>query len=711
MKELKNKILSILKQNKNRKYNHIQISSALGIYDKKRRKRIIEIIQKLIKKNIIKAIDKGKFQYFLNKKNTFIGTLQIISSGRGFVITDDLEDDVMINKFFLNKAFDGDLVKINIFDNRKKKEGEIIEILKRNKKEFIGEFKKYKNSGFVLTQSKKMYTDFFISDKDILLDVKDGDKVLVKLKEWPKDIKNPFGRIIKNLGKKGEIETEIKSLLNDFKIDNFFKEKILNETKKINIKIDKKEISNRRDLRDTLTLTIDPNTAKDFDDALSIKKKDNNNYEIGIHIADVSHYIKFDSEIDKEALKRGNSIYLVDRVVPMLPEKLSNQVCSLRPKEDKLTFSAIFELNEKGKILNEWFGKTVINSNYRFTYEEIQSVIDNNSPVIEKEVSLTNKKIILHDKIFNYIIFLNKIAKKYREKRLEKGAIFFDKKEVGFILDKSKNPQKIILKKQKEANKLVEEFMLLANRKVAEFCLSKKTKNVYRVHDKPDIDKIKNLKKIAKAVGFDLKIEENKISKSINELLFFIKGKNEENLINNLALRAMSKAEYNTNNIGHYGLGFDNYVHFTSPIRRYSDVLVHRILYNKILNNKEDYLKNLNIICIHISNKEKEAVKIERESIKLMQIKYLENKEGSTHEGVISGLTERAIYIELYDSKAEGLIRIKELKDDFYIYNKKKHNLLGRRTKKILQLGDLVEVIIKKVDINKRQIDLEMISF
>lgn len=709
MKELKKNILSILKQNKNKKYNHIQISSVLGIYDPKQRKKIIRIIQNLIEQNIIKSIDKGKFKYYINKKNTFSGTLQLTSTGRGFVIVDDMDSDVMVNKIDLNKAFDGDYVKVNVFNNKKRIEGEIIEILKRNKKEFIGEFKEHKNSGFVLTQNKNMYTDFYISDKDIIVDVEEGDKVLVKFKDWPKNTKNPFGRIIKNLGKKGEIDTEIKSLLNDFKIKEFFNEQILNATKKINIKIDRKEINIRKDIRDILTLTIDPDTAKDFDDAISIKKIDNKKYEIGIHIADVSHYVNFNSEIDKEALKRGNSIYLVDRVIPMLPEKLSNEVCSLRPNEDKLTFSAMFELNEKGTILNEWYGKTIINSDYRFTYDEIQSVIDNNSPVIEKKVSLKRNKIILDVNTFNSIIFLNKIAKKYREKRLEKGAIFFDKKEVGFILDRKKNPQKIILKKQKEANKLVEEFMLLANRKVAEYCLSKNTKNVYRVHDKPDIDKIKNLKKIAGAVGFDLKTEENKISKSINELLFFIKGKNEENLINNLALRAMSKAEYNTNNIGHYGLGFENYVHFTSPIRRYSDVLVHRILHNKILNKNKVDVENLNNICIHISNKEKEAVKIERESIKLMQIKYLEKKEGLTSEGVVSGLTERAIYIELTNSKAEGLVRVKDLKDDFYIYNEKKHKLFGRRTNKIIQLGDLVEVIIKKVDINKRQIDLEMI--
>lgn len=633
------------------------------------------------------------------------------NSKEAYILCDRIHKTIKIKKSNFNFMHE-DEVEFEILS--RKRQGyvlaKIISLVKRNKTQFIGIIQKTKNFAFVIIEDKKIKTDFFIPSNNIG-EANDGDKVLVKLLEWKKQDLSPIGKIVKVFGEPGEHHTELNSIIakNEIAID--FSEEVKEYTELISEIIENKEIKQRKDFRDKITLTIDPVDAKDFDDALSFEKIDENNFEIGIHIADVSHYVKPSTILDKEAYNRATSIYLVDRVIPMLPEKLSNKVCSLRPDEDKLTFSAVFNFNKKGEINNSWFGRTIIRSNKRFSYQEAQEIIETKKNVISKKNSLTGKEYKVDHSIVEAIITLDDIAKKTREKREKNGSINFNRTEVGFILDKEKNPKEIYFKQSADSNKLIEEFMLIANKKVAEvFNEVKNQKHIYRVHDLPDNDKLKSLKYIVKGFGYNLDLTSSKgISKSLNILLNQIKGKEEQNLIESLALRSMSKAEYSTTNIGHYGLAFTNYTHFTSPIRRYPDVLVHRLLDQIQKKHFGKLDKNLQKKAMHCSEREMVAAKAERDSIKFMQIKFMENKIGESFSGIISGVSDWGIYVEIEENKCEGMVYIKDIEGDKYYYSEQQQAILGRKTNKKYTLGDKINIEVKKADLVKKHLDFIII--
>ena len=646
-----------------------------------------------------------------SSKKYFQGTINFSDKREPIIECDKINHTIKLKNSIINYLH-GDLVEFEIL-NRKRKGfylGNIISLIKRDKKEYVGVIQINKSFAFALIDDKKIHTDIFIPSINIK-DAQDGDKVLVKILDWKKQDLSPIGKIKKVLGKPGDHETEIDSILTQNNINITFPSEVIEYTKNISESISKEEIKKRRDFRNNLTFTIDPIDAKDFDDALSFKKIDKEKYEIGIHIADVSHYVTPGTLLDKEAYSRATSIYLVDRVVPMLPEKLSNKVCSLRPNEEKLTFSVSLIIDQDGSIEEYWFGRTIIKSNYRFSYQEAQEIIESKKNKISKENSLTGFEYIVEDEVVEAILVMDKIAKKTRQKRENKGSINFNKKEVYFELNEKKEPVGVFIKESKDANKLIEEFMLIANKKVAElFSQIKKQKYMYRVHDLPDNEKLKSLKHIVKSFGYSIDLTSSKgISKSLNKLLAQIKGKEEQNLIESLALRSMSKAEYSTNNIGHYGLAFVNYTHFTSPIRRYPDVLVHRLLQDILSKTFGKRDKNLQKKAVYCSEQENNAVKAERESIKFMQIKFMQNKIGEKFKGIISGVSDWGIYVELEENKCEGMVYVKDIEDDKYFYNNVEASLIGKNNKKIYQLGDSIEVEVKKADLIKKHLDFTII--
>jgi ribonuclease R len=538
-----------------------------------------------------------------------------------------------------------------------------------------------------------MHQDFFVYPENIN-NARNGDKVIIEVTSWAEHDRKPEAKVVDVLGKAGENEAEIHSIMAEFGLPFKFPEHVERESEAIDEGITKKEIKKRRDFRDITTFTIDPLDAKDFDDALSFKKLDNGNYEIGVHIADVTHYVDLKSELEKEAYDRATSVYLVDRTIPMLPERLSNGLCSLRPNEDKLTFSAVFEMDDKGKIKSEWFGRTIIHSDRRFTYEEAQEVLE------------SGKGDYAHE-----LITLNTLAKKLRKERFNKGAVNFETTEVKFKLDEKGKPLAVIPKVRKDAHKLIEEFMLLANKQVATFVYNYKKgkeKNtfVYRIHDFPDPDKVKDFSVFAKQFGHKMNVEEQSISRSLNDLMEKIEGKPEQNILEQLAIRTMAKAKYSTETKGHFGLAFDHYAHFTSPIRRYPDMMVHRLLQSYLDDSKPASKEDFEQKSLHSSEREKRAADAERASIKYKQVEFMASAENKVYEGLISGVTEWGLYVEIVETKCEGMIRLADLTDDFYEFDEKKYRIVGRKRKKIYTLGDRVKVRVKKTDIDKRLIDL-----
>ncbi len=722
IKDLTRKIFKILNEDSEKFYNYKQIAAKLKVSDTDGKTQILKKLAELTASKKIKEVDRGKYQINEDRKYS-VGTLDLTSSGNGYFMSDDYEKDIFIPNINLGKGLHGDVVRAYVYKRKRsnKLEADVVEIIERAKTEFVGVLQKNKKFGFVIPDNPKMYADIFISENK-MNGAEHGDKVQAKISDWPENSKNPFGKITTVLGKPGDHNTEMHSILLEYDLPYEFEPEVEKEAKNLPIEITKEEIAKRRDMRGDLTFTIDPKDAKDFDDALSFKKLENGNYEVGIHIADVSHYLQPNTVLDDEAFDRATSVYLVDRVVPMLPEMLSNGVCSLRPNEEKLTFSAVFEINEKAQIVGEWFGRTVTYSDQRFAYEEAQDIIENctlsniSSYTMPLDISIIDKEYEVSPEIVEATLQLDKLAKILRKKRMKKGAISFDRVEVKFHLDEEANPTGVFFKTSKDANKLIEEFMLLANRKVAEYIGKHQGKPsnktfIYRVHDEPDIEKLASLQNIINKFGYKINTNTRETtSASLNQLLSDVNGKAESNMIETLAIRSMSKAVYTTQNIGHYGLAFDYYSHFTSPIRRYPDVMTHRLLQHYLDGGNTPKADIYEEKCKHSSKREELASKAERSSIKYMQVKYMQDHNEEIFDGVITGVTEWGIYVEITTNKCEGMVRIRDIKSDYYIFDEDQYAIVGQSTKHLYQLGDNVKVQVKKTDLERKHLDFNLIE-
>lgn len=689
-------------------HNYKQVCTGLHISDPADRVKVMEVLEQLVHTGQLAEPEPGRFRYISQGSSYMTGTADLSASGAVYVSSPEFDEDIYVSAHNSLNALSGDTVKVHLFARRRsrRQEGEIVEIIERGRTTFVGIVQLSKKFAFVVPDSNKMPIDIFVPLGD-LNGAKDGDKVQVKIADWPAHAKNPFGEVTKVLGRPGENNVEMNAIMIDFDLPVDFPEEVEKAANAIPMEIPAAEIKKRRDFRSITTFTIDPVDAKDFDDALSIRKLPNGNWEVGVHIADVSYYVKPGSVLEKEALRRATSVYLVDRVVPMLPEHLSNGVCSLRPDEEKLCYSAVFEMDEEAQVKDQWFGRTVIRSDRRFTYEEAQQVIETGQGDFSSE-----------------ILTLNRLAHQLRERRYRKGSIAFDKVEVKFRLDENGKPIGVYFKVQKEANELIEDFMLLANRSVAELIgnpgggKGKKDRQrlkpkpfVYRVHDRPDPEKLQEFARFVLQFGYKVKFQnEQQISASMNQLMKDIKGKGEENVIETLAIRTMAKATYTTKNIGHYGLAFPYYTHFTSPIRRYPDVMVHRLLEAYLHNQVWESEGELELRCKHSSEMEKRAADAERSSVKYKQVEYLKDKIGKEFEGVISGVTEWGLFVEIIENKCEGLVRIRDIRDDMYFFDEESYSIIGRRYKKRYRLGDHVTITVRKADLVKKQLDFALVT-
>lgn len=702
LQDIGKKVLAFMNEKSSKIYNYKQIADGIDYVNPRQREMVIQALHQLLADDKIKETDKGKYILNLKIQGTLTGIIDFNQSGNAYVNVEGIEDDIFIHSKNVKDALQGDKVMIVTYNFKGKKlEGSVVQVLERNKTDFVGtlDYIAHKEFGFVVADKKIIHTDIFVK-KENFHGANPGDKVVVKMLGWRKGDKNPEGEIIQVLGAPGEHETEIHSILAEYGLPYHFPDEVEKEADKIDREIHENEVKKRWDMREVLTFTIDPKDAKDFDDALSIRKLSNGNWEIGVHIADVSHYVTPGSLIDEEAYQRATSVYLVDRVVPMLPEVLSNGVCSLRPNEDKYTFSAVFEMDEEAQIHKEWFGRTVTHSDRRFTYEEAQERIESETGDLADE-----------------ILTLNRLAKIMRSQRIKNGAITFDRSEVRFNLDENNEPIGVYFKVSKDSNHLIEEFMLLANRKVSEYIsLTRKgeyTNNtfIYRIHDDPDPAKLEALRDFVSTFGYKMNLANTKkVAESMNALLQGVQGKPEENMIETLAMRSMSKAVYSTNPIGHYGLGFEYYSHFTSPIRRYPDLIAHRLLQHYLDGGKSPNRNEIEEKSKHCSAMERLAAEAERDSIKFMQVKFMEKHLGEVFEGVISGVAEFGFWVAIPENGAEGLIKLRDLVDDSYNYDAKTHAVYGSRTGNQYQLGDQVKIKVMKANLIQKQLDFKIVE-
>lgn len=695
-------ILRFMNQKTSKIYNYKQIADGIDYKNPRQRELVIQALHRLQALQKIKETEKGKYIVNLNIEGTLTGVIDFNQSGNAYVKVEGMADDIFVHQKNVKDALQGDKVLLVTYNFKGKKvEGSVAEVLERAKDTFVGIFQQIadKDFGFVVFEKKTMNTDMFIS-KNHFNGAQDGDKVIVKMREWRPGSKNPEGEIVTVLGTPGDHETEIHAILAEYGLPYSFEPEVEHDADQIDRSINDEEVAKRWDMRDICTFTIDPKDAKDFDDALSIQKLENGLWQIGVHIADVSHYVKPGTILDDEAYKRATSVYLVDRVVPMLPEVLSNDVCSLRPNEDKFTFSAVFELDEDAKIHKQWFGRTVIHSDRRFSYEEAQERIET------QEGDLTTE-----------ILQLDKLAKILRAERIRNGAITFDRSEVRFNLDENSKPIGVYFKVSKDSNHLIEEFMLLANKKVSEFIsLNKRNEPtgntfIYRIHDDPDPAKLTALRDFVGTFGYKMDLANTQtVAQSLNRLLSDVKGKGEENMIETLAMRSMSKAVYSTNPIGHYGLGFEYYSHFTSPIRRYPDLIAHRLLQHYLDGGKSPNREEVETQSKHCSAMERLASEAERESIKFMQVKFMEDHVGEVFTGVISGVAEYGFWVEIPENGAEGMIKLRDLVDDSYSLDAKNYSIIGSRTGNTFQLGDEVKIKVVKANLIAKQLDFKIVE-
>lgn len=699
--KLARKALNFLNNHFGEEFSEKEIIKKLELRDAFSKSTIGPVLQELASAGSISRNPRNK--YSSTSDPEFIqGRVDYVNSRFAYVIPENQAkstDDILVKENDLKNALDGDIVRVMVFPNKGRsgrQEGRVLEVVERARDEFVGRVEISPRFAFVVADFKKMHHDIFIKKGD-LMDVQHNQKVVVKITEWREEDKNPTGKVIRVLGTAGEHEVEMHSIMAEFGLPFEYPEEVEQEAEAISDQILEEDIKKRRDFRDIPTFTIDPADAKDFDDAISYQKLPNGNLEVGVHIADVTHYVKLQTLLEREAFDRATSVYLVDRTIPMLPERLSNGLCSLRPKEDKLTFSCVFEMDENGDVLKHWIGRTLIHSDRRFSYEEAQENIDKQEGDFYQELTL-----------------LNEIAKKIRKRRFQKGAVNFETVEVKFKLDEKGTPLGLMIKERKDIHKLIEEFMLLANRTVAEFIYNKnkgKDTFVYRIHDYPDLEKLTTFATFAKKFGHEITIdEETNVSHSLNKLMDEIQGKPEQNVLEQLAIRSMAKARYTTEPKGHFGLAFKHYTHFTSPIRRYPDMMVHRLLQHYLDGGKSPESEPWEDKCLHSSEREKRAADSERASIKYKQVEYMMLAEDKDYEGIVTGVTEWGVFVEITETKCEGMVRLQDIKDDYYDFDEKNMRLIGTKNKKMITLGDKVAVKVVNTDIDRRTIDLEFVN-